>query len=359
MEKQEYRQQILENLIYAVIWLVVLSMPLWDSYTIGNSIGTNWQEAFHFWRIMLPFFLLFLINNYLLIPYLLIRKRSWLYLLFIFLSIIVTLVANMDKVPNPRKQNNRPPWEQIQSDKYSNIHHPPMIRQPLFMPHLLTIILIIGINLAIKLLFKSIRDEHRMKELEKHTLQTELEYLKHQINPHFFMNTLNNIHALIDINSERAKNTVLELSKLMRYILYDASLPSVPLEKEIRFLNNYIGLMKIRFTDKVDICMSLPNEIPDVQIPPLLFISFLENAFKHGISYCNPSFIHLSMEIKLKELHCLLVNSNYKNKTERHKGIGLENIKKRLRLLYNENYTLHIENKENEYQVLLIIPIQS
>ena len=99
MEKQEYRQQILENLIYAVIWLVVLSMPLWDSYTIGNSIGTNWQEAFHFWRIMLPFFLLFLINNYLLIPYLLIRKRSWLTSYSYFFPLLLRSLPIWTKYP--------------------------------------------------------------------------------------------------------------------------------------------------------------------------------------------------------------------------------------------------------------------
>lgn len=173
------------------------------------------------------------------------------------------------------------------------------------------------------------------------------------------MNTLNNIHALIDINSEMAKETVLELSKMMRYILYESSLASVPLGKEILFLNNYVELMKIRYTEKVNICVSLPREIPKAQVPPLLLISFLENAFKHGISYQQASFIHLSIEIQPKELHCLISNSNYYKLKEQHKGIGLENVKKRLHLLYNDNYTLHIENRNDEYRVLLIIPIES
>ena len=224
--------------------------------------------------------------------------------------------------------------------------------------HILTILLIIGLNVAIKFLFKSIRDDHRMKDLEKQTSETELAYLKHQINPHFFMNTLNNIHALIDIDKEKAQQTILELSKIMRYVLYEASLPSVPLEKEIHFLSNYIELMKIRYTEQVDIRISLPEQIPDTQIPPLLFISFLENAFKHGISYRKASFIHLSMEIKEQELHCLFVNSNFNTQHTQEAGIGLENIRKRLHLLYHTNYTLHIENKDNQYRVLLIIPIQ-
>ena len=150
----------------------------------------------------------------------------------------------------------------------------------------------------------------------------------------------------------------MELSKIMRYVLYDASLPSVPLEKEIHFLSNYIELMKIRYTEQVDIRISLPDEIPNTQIPPLLFISFLENAFKHGISYKSESFIHLSMKIKDQELDCLIVNSYFEEKETEDTGIGLDNTRKRLRLLYDTNYTLHIENKDDQYRVLLIIPIQ-
>lgn len=130
--------------------------------------------------------------------------------------------------------------------------------------------------MAIKFLFKSIRDDHRMKSLEKQTSEVELVYLKHQINLHFFMNTLNNIHTLIDIDKEKAQKTVLELSKIMRYVLYDASLPFVSLDKEIHFLSNYIELMKIRYTEHVDIRISLPAEIPNTQISPLLFTSFLK-----------------------------------------------------------------------------------
>lgn len=222
---------------------------------------------------------------------------------------------------------------------------------------LLIIILIIVMNIAIKFVFKSIRDDRQMKALEKQKLQTELEYLKHQINPHFFMNTLNNIHALIDIDTEKAKETVIELSKMMRYILYDSSMPTISLSKEIGFLQNYVSLMKIRYTDLVDIKIDIPENVPEVQVPPLLFISFLENAFKHGISYQNPSFVHLTMDFKDKDLFYIVANSSFETQTDQNKGIGLENVKKRLELLYGKNYTLQIDNANNEYHVLLVIPI--
>lgn len=378
MEKQERRQKLLENLIYLIIWVVILVSPLLEHKYNGETI--NWNDIFRAWKMIAPFFILFLINNYVLIPFLLIRKKSWLYLLFSLLTVCLIFALNpfvklkrpggMEKHPPREFMMNRLPKEEMPGPKFPMEKEPPRqaMRPPMWqMPgmispmvnFILTAILVLGLNVAIKLLFKSIRDEHRMKELEKHTLQTELEYLKHQINPHFFMNTLNNIHALIDLDTEKAKETVLELSKMMRYVLYDATQPTLPLAKEIAFLDNYIGLMKLRYTDQVEIGVSLPEEIPNIQIPPLLFISFLENAFKHGISYRRKSFIHLSMEVKENEIECLVINSSFNNATEQHKGIGLENVKKRLRLLYDNDYTLDIQSENNEYRVLLIIPIQS
>ena len=196
-----------------------------------------------------------------------------------------------------------------------------------------------------------------MKELEKQNLQTELEYLKHQINPHFFMNTLNNIHALIDIDAEKAKETVIELSKIMRYILYDSSQPLIPLQKEITLMNNYIELMRIRYTDPIDITVSVPEHVPDVKIPPLLFITFIENAFKHGISYRHASFVHVAIEVQEKELSFYIMNSNF-NQLPHDTGIGLENVTKRLNLLYGNKYTLSIRAEEDVYRVTLVIPIQ-
>lgn len=385
MEKQERRLQLLENFIYLIIWVVVLVMPLWDTDRFKDTSEFDWESAFHAWKMICPLLILFLVNNYILLPFLLVRKKSWLYLLFTICAIGLTIIVSIKNMSAQDMPGNRPPWgnnnreqaleqrspmipeKRLRTNPQMPDHrfnpdsqpNPGGFRLPPFIaPHFLIVILIIGVNMAIKFLFKSIRDDHRMKSLEKQTSEAELAYLKHQINPHFFMNTLNNIHALIDIDKEKAQKTVLELSKIMRYVLYDASLPSVPLEKEIHFLSNYIELMKIRYTEQVDIRISLPDEIPNTQIPPLLFISFLENAFKHGISYKSESFIHLSMKIKDQELDCLIVNSYFEEKETEDTGIGLENTRKRLRLLYDTNYTLHIENKDDQYRVLLIIPIQ-
>ncbi len=226
-----------------------------------------------------------------------------------------------------------------------------------FYSHFILSILIVGFNIAVKLMFKSLRDEEMMKELERHNLQSELEYLKYQINPHFFMNTLNNIHALVDLDSEKAKTSILELSKMMRYVLYESSNKTVSLSREIKFLINYIELMRLRYTDKVSIEVSMPGELPNIEVPPLLFISFIENAFKHGVSYQKDSFIHVCMQVEDQQLLFQCSNSNWKKGDGKHCGIGLENIRKRLRLLYGEDYVLSIEEVADCYNVLLIIPI--
>lgn len=430
---QERRQVALENLIYLIIWMILFIAPV-VGFKYSSNTTIEWSEVFRSWKMIAPFFLLFLFNNYILVPLLLLRKRTWLYLLSILVLMGIIFLMNPYSVrimnPNDREHGmlhqgeSRPgglqdgeqqpfqrrdiPPIQRRFSQSDSVHSagselrntepkplsrpdmqaerpgfqsggkrvsdqegfPPMMRRNP-MPHdpffffmspllkfLMIAILVIGLNLAIKLMFRLIREGQRMKELEKQTLQAELEYLKYQINPHFFMNTLNNIHALIDIDAEKAKDTVLDLSKMMRYVLYDTEQSKLPLEKEIQFLTNYIDLMKLRYTDQVDIRINFPDDIPNVQVPPLLFISFLENAFKHGVSYQHKSYILFSIDVVDNMLECRVENSRSdKIQTQQESGIGLENVRKRLRLLYNEDYTLEIRDSEDKYIVLLIIPV--
>ena len=222
-------------------------------------------------------------------------------------------------------------------------------------------ILMMGVNLGIMLYFKQRRREDNLQELQHEKLQQELEYLKYQINPHFFMNTLNNIHALVDIDPEKAKSTIIELSRLMRYVLYDSARPTILLSKEIDFLKQYITLMRLRFTDKVSIEVIMPEDIPGVEVPPLLFVSFVENAFKHGVSYEQESFINVKMELEEGYLTFSCKNSKHEKKqgtNDPHSGIGLENVKKRLKLIYGNDYFFLTSDKENTYEVSLKIPVK-
>ena len=173
------------------------------------------------------------------------------------------------------------------------------------------------------------------------------------------MNTLNNIHALVDIDPEKAKDTILELSKMMRFVLYEGDKKGVPLSREFDFIQHYIELMKLRYTNKVKISVELPIELVNKQIPPLILITFIENAFKHGISYQHESFIHIKADIEREQLRFVCSNSKADKPNEEKGGIGLQNVKQRLNLLYDNNYTLNIEDKADIYHVELIIPLKS
>ena len=222
---------------------------------------------------------------------------------------------------------------------------------------LVVLILMFGVNLGTKFYFRSRSDQRRLQDLEKQNLEQQLEYLKYQINPHFFMNTLNNIHALVDIDPEKAKSTILELSKMMRFMLYEGSKSVVPLEREMTFLQNYITLMKLRYTDKVRISVDVPASLPNKDVPPLMFITFVENAFKHGVSYRQESFIDIAMAIANDRLTFTCVNSRIPKEEDKHGGVGLANVRQRLDLIYGQNYQLDIRDEQTSYTVKLTLPL--
>lgn len=217
-----------------------------------------------------------------------------------------------------------------------------------------------GMNLGVKLYFKTQEDREQRERLEKQDLERQLEYLRYQVNPHFFMNTLNNIHALVDINPERAKTTIVELSKMMRYILYEGDKKLIPVQREALFLKNYIELMRLRYSSRVSINLDIPEMMPDVMLPPLLLIIFVENAFKHGVSYAAPSVIDIKVTVTQEMLQFKCRNSRQEQKPDEKKkkgGVGLANARRRLDLLFPNLYNLEIKENDKEYDVQLEIPL--
>jgi sensor histidine kinase YesM len=238
----------------------------------------------------------------------------------------------------------------------------PLPGQPLiqFINTLLISLLIAGFNTAIAVTNRWFNEEQARKEVEKEHMKSELAFLQNQISPHFFMNTLNNIHALIEADQKLAQNAVLKLSEMMRYLLYESGRGTTTLKREVDFLKSYVNLMQLRVDDSVKVSFELPEDFNNVNLPPLLFISFIENAFKHGVSYREPSA--LSFKLIQEKDRLLFISENTissyhsKDTTVQHGGIGLENIRKRLELLYNGKHNLVIESKDNLYKVTLIIP---
>lgn len=204
------------------------------------------------------------------------------------------------------------------------------------------------------------RDKARLRQLAKERAEAELAQLRYQISPHFLMNTLNNIHALVDIDAERAKDTIVRLSRLMRYMLHDGSSQLVPLAGEVAFLSDYVELMRIRYTDAVSICLSLPSDTGGVEVPPLLFINVVENAFKHGVSYAKDSFvdIRLSLSPARDELSFCCVNSLAPARcADEPHGVGLANTRKRLELLSPGRYQLSEVRLDDRFVVSLRIKL--
>jgi len=232
----------------------------------------------------------------------------------------------------------------------------PPFREMHFFNYAFTSVFLIFFSLGLRVLERHSQIEKLQKETEKEKLNSELAFLKNQISPHFFFNTLNNIYSLIGLNTEDARNAVLKLSKLMRYLLYESEQGKTMLSNEIEFMNNYIDLMKLRMNEKVNLSVSFPEKYEDKHIPPLLFIPFIENAFKHGISYRDKSYIIIGMETDVEMISFRCANSLYPDKGNsgsEQSGIGLENTEKRLKLLFPGRHELKINKTEKEFEILL------
>ena len=342
------KQALTEGLLYFCVWTFVFLVPIFSG-SIFRSDPFEWRSIQTAWSIEAPYFLLFAIHNWWIAKRFLLTRK---YLTYAALTIVTVVVifTTIDLYHHIFGIDIQQPDVRMEALVFSHLPLPINLLLGVFM---------CGLNSGIKMIYKSIRDDQEMGDMRHNMMQAELDYLKYQINPHFFMNTLNNIHALIDIDSEAAKDTVIELSKMMRYVLYDSEQDSISLDKEIQFLQHYIQLMRLRYSDSVEIVVDVPENSPSqVKIPPLIFIVFVENAFKHGISYNSRSYIHISIEVSAEGDRVCYTVSNSKNpsKWNTHGGIGLDNVRKRLDLLFPKRYQLEIEDTAHHYSVELNIP---
>ena len=246
------------------------------------------------------------------------------------------------------------------------MHHPPRPPRPLnetvgfFLVNAVIYSLVAGLSVAIKMTDGWYRVAAIQRELEKERAEAELQNLKSQLNPHFLFNTLNNIYSLIAFSPEKAQEAVHDLSRLLRYVLYESSQPFVSLEKDFDFLRNYVELMRIRLPKHVELKTNIVASSPGTLIAPLLFISLVENAFKHGVSNNKPSFIHLDIHQEGAEVVCTIVNSYFPKSPDQDKsgsGIGLVNLEKRLGLLYPGHFSFQCGREGDNYSSYLSITI--
>ena len=357
-----------ENVIYLALWGMLFAAPVLSMYirTVNNSmLYFNWREILMIWSLFAVYLVIFLIHNFLLAPMLIYGRKRILYTTIVAAIFACFVTYQCTHRPTP-KRFGPPPMEMRM--RMHDGHRPPReFNRPPRVPAIfigqheivavVVLVLMFGMNIGIKLFFKNRKDQKKLEDLQKKNLEQQLEYLKYQINPHFFMNTLNNIHALVDIDPEKAKDTILELSKMMRFILYEGDKSGVPLTREFDFIRHYVALMQLRYTDKVEIRTELPENAPDKTLPPLMLINFIENAFKHGISYQQQSFVHIKITVSNDQLHFTCSNSKAETPNQEKGGVGLANVKQRLHLLYDNNYSLKIQDQPDSYNVELTIPL--
>jgi LytS/YehU family sensor histidine kinase len=236
----------------------------------------------------------------------------------------------------------------------ANKHFPPKekMREIIMYRDIISMSVTAGLSTAIKMTTQWYHSQAEQKELEKLHIESELNNLKHQLNPHFLFNTLNNIYSLISINQENAQNAVHQLSSLIRYVLYESDHPKVALNKDLNFTTNYIKLMSLRLPPHVKLETDIITADEGISIAPLLFISLVENAFKHGVSPTEAS--HISIRISMtgtSDLECRVENSNFPKPEEDKSGsgIGLNNLRKRLELIYPSGFELKIEENTESY----------
>ncbi len=342
-----------EYLIYAVLWILVFLFLL----VISLSGNKDFSRFFHDSTRVLPYFVLFLMHNAFVFR-LFVKKKYWEYffisltliLLFAFFSMLIGKYMNElhNLSPKPPPRPGHLPFNQ-------NIQYISRLAT-----HSLFGLLVIGLNNAIKIFIQWIKREREYEKMQIENAESKLSILRQQISPHFFMNTLNNIHALIDYDREQAKDSVVKLSKLMRVLLYESKTKHYTLEKEINFLYDYIEIMKIRLHDKVEVNYMYPAMIPSMELSPLLFINFVENAFKYGVIPGEASKITIQFSIEKHFLVFTAENSFDKAIIETMSGtkMGIVNATKRLNLIYRNTYSIEQKTIDDFYTIQIKIPIE-
>ncbi len=335
MSDSTYQQLISENVLFRflispdrrifrhLLLIVFIGTVLYNSTSVIASPIT----------VFLYFIILFYVNMYVLVPKLLFRNKNIKYCLAVIGILVIVAIGGY--FFNPFSKQNG-------------------LNIPLF--SFLTVLLLAASS-SIKLFQKGMMDKQLIYELEQSKTYAELEQLKNQINPHFLFNMLNNANVLTKKDPEKASQVLMKLSDLLRYQLYDSARDKVLLTSDIRFLEDFLNLEKVR-RDSFDFLISKEGDLSGVQIPPLLFISFVENAVKHNNDATNSSYVNLYFDVRNDELFFKCINSKPMVKSVKNTGgLGLTNIKRRLELLFPATHSLIIEDDSERYCVTLTIKL--
>ena len=345
-----YKESVVHSLLWLFIFFIpVAAMSLYDSSTFRTY---SWTHIFSVWTVVFIYFGAFLVHNFFLLPLIIYRKQRIHYvcgtIILILIFVLVLYVFHTQTAEESLRAIVQAGYVQSRIT-----YNQTTITTQIIVVNTIILVLMFGMNLGVKLFFKYNDDQKKLYDLEKKNLEQQLISLKYQINPHFFMNTLNNIHALVDIDPEKAKWAIIVMSKMMRYILYEGNNTFIPLQKESDFIHSYISLMRMRYTEMVKINLNIQKQFPVGEIPPLLLVCFVGNAFKYGISYQHISTIDISLSVENDKIKFCCINSK-QSETECEKGgVGLKSVQQRLNLIYPNRHKLVIDDGEKTYSVWL------
>ncbi len=345
-------KNIFKNISYKIP--IKYHFIFWISYFVLNVVrwGSYYQDYWYSFKsnivtVTLGMFLAYF-HVYFLLPKLLFQKKILTYIFSFLIALAVFYVVRTELIFIFINENV---WPESQTPQMAYAFN-----------HILAVCLIgiydVGLASAIKLTTGWIVDRDRMANLESMQLKTELQFLKAQIQPHFFFNTLNNLYALTLEKSSQASEVVLKLSKIMEYVLYDAKETRTTLIKEIKYIQNYIDLEKLRYLDNSSVQMDLKGNLDDCQVPPLLFLPFIENCFKHGVKGGDKLNVYISFEVEDNVLKFYAKN-NFSSELldKKNHGIGNKNVLRRLELLFKDKYTYQSKIENNNYIIELTIEL--
>ncbi|SEO62016.1 sensor histidine kinase [Mucilaginibacter sp. OK283] len=364
-------------------WVMLMAIPLIFLHRGGSFDGDIvLLQSPDYWLFGLTFMVVFYSNAYFFVPRLLLRKKHIFFGIAVFslffgvycIRPFDRLLHIREKEDDSRRPNNRPPFNGPGNVNYQPVEPPgrnpnlpsyrdrPLSRSPFGQPLDITSFFIFFTVIAFSTAIKTIREwlltEQRAARAEADKATAELSFLKAQINPHFLFNTMNNIYTLVLTRDDHAADSVLRLSKIMRYVTEDVTGNFAPLQREVDCIASYIELQRLRTGNLTAVNFEVDGDIDGKQIAPLLLMTFIENVFKYGVSKHESTTIQIKLVISETALYFYCKNRIFglSNGDNHSTGIGIKNTRKRLEHLYTGRYLLNISNDNQEYIVQLTLP---
>lgn len=331
-------KQVQQVLVHTFLWVIFYGLMLYPFISQFRTIPPDFPIR------LLLIIILFYFNYFYLVPNLLLKKGTSIYIITSLLIIVVITTLIYSSFPL------RPPKD-----------FPPFVKPRDMLPRrLLASMIIMAVPLVISTMLRLYVEWRKNEDLRKigenEKIHSELQFLKTQLNPHFLFNSLNAIYSLSVKKSSDTSEAIISLSELMRYMLYEANKNFVPLHKELEYIKNYVQLQRLRLADSENVTLKISGEDKGKVIPPLLFISFIENAFKYGTDYKGKTNVRINLSIKEESIHLYVMNKiGVFKKKSKSSGVGLKNIRNRLALLYPSSHILLVNNDEESYTVDLTL----